>query len=98
LYVTTDDGSLENIYTLQLVNMDREMHEFKIAIDGIDGAEVIGDTVYTLNGGEVRAISLRVRVPPELLHRPSTELTFEAYATDQPALRKSTESRFMKPL
>ena len=98
LYVTTDDGSLENIYTLQLVNMDREMHEFEIVIDGIDGAEVIGDTVYTLNGGEVRAISLRVRVPPELLDRPSTELMFEAYATDKPTLRKSTESRFMKPL
>ena len=98
LYVTTDTGAIDNIYTLQLVNMDREMHEFEIGISGIDGAGIIGETVHTLNGGEVRAISLRVRIDPALLTNPTTELTFEARATDTPALHISTESRFMKPL
>ena len=30
LYVTTDSGAIDNIYTLHLVNMDRAMHEFEI--------------------------------------------------------------------
>ena len=98
LFVTTDSGDIENIYTLQLVNMDREMHEFQLDISGIDGATIIGETLHTLNGGEIRAISLRVRVSPELLTSPSTALTFDVVATDTPTLHTSTESRFLKPL
>jgi len=98
LFVTTDSGAIENIYTLQLVNMDRAMHEFEISISGIPGAALIGETLHTLNGGEVRSISLRVGVQPAQLSVPATPLTFAATATDQPTLRTSAESRFMKPL
>ena len=98
LFVATDTGAIDNIYTLQLVNMDREMHEFDIGMSGIEGATLIGETMYTLNGGEVRSISLRVRIDPALLTSPSTAISFEASATDNPALRIVTESRFVKPL
>ena len=98
LFVTTDTGAIDNIYTLQLVNMDREMHEFEIGISGIAGATLIGDTLYTLNGGEVRSISLRVRAEPSLLTVPSTEIIFDVRATDTPDLNTTTESRFVKPL
>ncbi len=98
LYVTTMDGDIENIYTLSLVNMEQSMHEFEIVISGIDGAEIIGDTLHTLDGGEVRSISLRVRIAPELLQRPSTEIEFTARATDRESLQISSESRFMRPL
>ena len=98
LYVTTMDGDIENIYTLSLVNMEQSMHEFEIVISGIDGAEIIGDTLHTLDGGEVRSISLRVRIAPELLQRPSTEIEFTARATDRKSLQISSESRFMRPL
>ena len=98
LFITTDTGAIDNIYTLQLVNMDREMHEFTIAISGIEGATLIGDAVHTLDGGEVRAISLRVRAEPTLLTVPSSEITFTVEATDSPGLRTQTVSRFVKPL
>jgi cytochrome c oxidase accessory protein FixG len=98
LFVTTDTGAIDNIYTIQLLNMDREMHEFELRIAGIEGATIIGETLHTLNGGEVRDISLRVRIPPALLTSPNTALTFAVVATDLPALQTSTESRFLKPL
>ncbi len=98
LYVTTDTGAIDNIYTLQLVNMDPNMHEFEISVSGLEGAEIIGDTLHTLDGGEVRSIDLRIRVRPETLDRPSTEIDFTARATDQESLQISHESRFMKPL
>ncbi len=98
LYLTTMEGKIENIYTLSLVNMEQSMHEFEIVVSGIDGAEIIGDTLYTLNGGEVRSISLRVRAAPEQLPRPSSEIVFTARATDQESLVVRSESRFMRPL
>jgi polyferredoxin len=98
LFVTTDTGAIDNIYTLQLVNMDRAMHEFEIGISGIAGATLIGETLHTLDGGEVRDITLRVRIAPALLTSPNMGLNFDVVATDTPTLHVSTESRFLKPL
>lgn len=98
LYVTTDTGAVDNIYTLQLVNMDPNMHEFVISIEGLDQAEIIGETSHTLDGGEVRSISLRVRARPEELDKPSTGFDFRAQATDMDSLQITHESRFVKPL
>ncbi len=98
LYVTTDSGAIDNIYTLRLVNMDPEMHEFEIGIEGLAGAQIIGETEYTLNGGEVRTINLRIRQRPEQLATPSSEFHFTVKATDEASLHTRHESRFVKPL
>ncbi len=98
LYVTTGTGAVDNIYTLQLVNMDPESHVFEISISGLEQGEIIGDTAHTLDGGEVRSISLRVRAMPEDLDRPSTEFNFNAQAQDVESLQISHESRFVKPI
>lgn len=98
LYVTTDGGAVDNIYTLQLVNMDPQSHTFEISISGLDQGEIIGETAHTLDGGEVRSISLRVRAMPDELDRPSTEFDFNAQAQDVESLQISHESRFVKPI
>ena len=98
LFVETTDGAVENIYKLHLVNMDGSPHAFTLSIDGIAGAELLGNTRYTLEGGEDQTISLRVRARPEALSAPSTEMTFTVVAEDMPSLRAVAESRFMRPL
>jgi len=98
LYLTTDNGDIENLYGLHLLNMDKHPHDYLIKIDGIEGAAIVGDTTYSLEGGEVRTINLRVRISPEHLDKPSTALQFEAIAKDVPSLRAASESRFMGPL
>jgi polyferredoxin len=98
LFSITDTGQIENIYTLHILNMDKAMHEFEISVSGIEGAEIIGDTLYTVDGGDITTLSLRVRIDPSFLSRPSEPLDFELVATDLPELEAVTESRFMKPL
>jgi cytochrome c oxidase accessory protein FixG len=98
LFVQTDAGEIDNIYSINLVNMDEAMHEFEITLEDFPQGEIIGDTLYTLDSGEVRTLTLRVRAKPETLDRPSTEISFEAVSTDMPSLRAASESRFMKPL
>lgn len=98
LFITTDSGHIENIYTLHLLNMDKSMHEFEITISGIEGAKIIGQTLYTLNGGEIASLTLRVRADPTILNAPSQTLNFDVIATDMHTLRTTSESRFMKPL
>lgn len=98
LFLTTDTGQVENIYTLHLVNMDLDMHEFKVTVSGIEGATIIGDQLYTLDGGEVRSVTLRVRVDPNVMDKPNQPLDFAVVATDMPSLTAISESRFMRPI
>ena len=98
LFLTTDTGQVENIYTLHLVNMDLDMHEFEVSVSGIEGASIIGQQLYTLNGGEVRSVTLRVRVDPSVMDKPNEQLDFSVVATDMPSLRAISESRFMRPI
>ncbi len=98
LFVTTDSGAVENIYTLQLANQDETPHEFAISLEFTADAAIVGDTLHTLEAGEIRAINLRVRAEPEVLDKPSSVIYFAVESTDDPSLQARAESRFMKPL
>lgn len=98
LFVTHSEGVVDNIYTLQLANMDEEMHEFTLEVSGLAGGTLVGESVHTLNAGELRTISLRVRAQLELLDRPNTTFYFRTRATDAPEINAEAETRFMKPL
>jgi len=98
MFLTTDSGAIENIYTLQLANMDNAGHTFEISLRGIEGATIVGSTRVDVDGGEVRTITLRVSAEPGLLDKPSTELDFVAVAAESPSIRAVAESRFIRPL
>jgi len=99
LYVENSAGEIENIYTLQILNMDEEMHSYAIRIDGLpEGARVLGDTEVTLNGGEVRSLPLRVAADGEKFDRPSTAFQFIIEADDGSGDSSLTDSRFLVPL
>ncbi len=97
LYTMAADGRVDNTYTLHLANMSNEAHEYEIGVNGLEGVDIIGDTRYHLDAGEVRQLTLRLRMAPDLLTKPSTAIEFTARATDDPHLEAESESRFMKP-
>jgi cytochrome c oxidase accessory protein FixG len=98
LFVTTETGAIENIYTLQIINMDRAKHEFEVSIEGIIGAQIIGTTLYTLDAAEVRSVTLRVRAELDALDLASTPLVFQVRSSDTATLKTQTESRFLRPI
>ena len=98
LFVETNDGGVENIYRLRIVNMDPRPHRFQLSVEGIDGAEIRGATTYELEGGEDFDATLRIRADLNALEGPTTDLRFELMAEDLPSLQAVAESRFMRPL
>lgn len=97
LFVTNNAGEVENLYTVQIVNMDQHDHLFKIAVTGLKTHRIIGDTEYVLNAGEVRDVNLRIATHPNTLNSPSTSIEFSVTAQDESSIMATSESRFMKP-
>lgn len=98
LYVEGLDGRIENIYTLQVMNMDQQMHSYVISIEGLESASLIGNNNLILNSGEVSSLALRIAAPKEQFDRPSTEFQFVVSSDDDSNLSATTESRFLIPM
>jgi cytochrome c oxidase accessory protein FixG len=98
LYVENTGGSIENIYTLHLLNMDQAMHSYTISMEGLPGGQLIGTQQVTLNSGEVRSLPVRVAAERELFSTPSTAFTFTVSSDDGSGWSASSETRFLVPL
>ncbi len=97
LYRVTDLGLVENIFTLKILNKDREGHHFRVEVEGLPGARIDTDGGGFVPSGEVAEIITRVQVDPSDLKQPSTDVFFRVVAEDDPGIAHRDEARFLKP-
>lgn len=60
-----EDGSIENVYRLQLMNQTERVQHLVLAVDGVQGAQVVTQGRASLEPIEERALTVSVRVPAE---------------------------------
>ena len=98
LYVEAPGGMIDNVYKIHLSNLDPEDRTFRLEFTGIEGVEIIGNQLVTVEGGELAQLTLRVRANPLELSLPATPVTFAATRVDDESVTIESESRFIKPL
>lgn len=97
LYVETLDGKIDNVYSLHIANMRRDPARLEIAVEGLAQAELVGERNVALEGGEIRKVTMRLRVPRPQVTQGSTPVTFKVSGVDEPELSTTAESRFIGP-
>src|SRR5574343_192362 len=60
-----DDGRIENVYRLQIMNATEAPQRFHLAVSGIPGADIAGVHDYVVGPAEARWVSVNVQVPPQ---------------------------------
>ena len=98
LYRETDDGRVENIYTLRVLNMDTRDHVYVLSVEGPDGLAIEGEHRLRIPAGEVLSKALQLRVPPESLQATSTEIFLKVEAMGAPDLVQREAARFLGPI
>jgi cytochrome c oxidase accessory protein FixG len=97
LYRMLDDGRVENVYDLKIMNKTEHQHRFVVAVRG-QGALTLDPqrATFVVRSGEVFPAAVRVRRPA---YEPlgSETILFEVSATDEPSLRASSKARFIAP-
>jgi cytochrome c oxidase accessory protein FixG len=97
LYRMLDDGRVENVYDLKIMNKTEYQHRFVVAVSG-QGALTLDPqpASFVVRSGEVFPAAVRVRRPGfEPLG--SETILFEVSAADEPSLRASSKARFIAP-
>ena len=98
LFRETDDGMIDNVYTLKVINMDRSPHEYTITANGIEELELeMDDRRIAVGAGEVKSVPVRLRAEEDDLDARSTPIVFTLSASDNPDLQVTEESRFLGP-
>ena len=91
----TDDGLIENVYRLQLINKDAHAHRYTLQAQGIPGLKVV-TTTRDISAAPLQTIDIPVSLiadPVELKGR-STAVTFTILASDDPSIRDDVASKF----
>ena len=58
-----EDGELENVYRLQVMNATESAHRYRIAVEGLHGIRVASEAVIEMAPASTRAFPVRIRVP-----------------------------------
>lgn len=89
-------GEIENLYRLQIINMDANAHRFEVRAKGIPGLKVTRGQTTEIPALGTETVVVTLEAPRLSLNRPSTPIQFEVVAQDTPNLLRETKSSFIK--
>jgi polyferredoxin len=92
-----EDGMIENVYRLQVMNTAERAHLYRIEVDGIASSAIADEDVVELSAASTRAVPVRVRVQPGKAASGSHPIRFTLTALDDPSLRVSEKAVFIVP-
>lgn len=93
----TDDGAIENVYRLQIMNADERSHRYRVAVSGIDGIALATEAEAALGPLETRSFAVRVRVPVGTGDAGATPIRFEIAAQEERTLSVREDATFFVP-
>jgi polyferredoxin len=91
----TDEGKIENVYRLQIINKDGQAHRYTIQAHGIEDLELETAT-RDIAAAPLQTIDIPVSLTadPEELKGRSIAVTFTIQATDDPRIRQDVATKF----
>ncbi|MCC6202188.1 MAG: cytochrome c oxidase accessory protein CcoG [Gammaproteobacteria bacterium] len=91
-------GRIENVYTLQVLNMDSREHSYDITVLGLlDPALEIDGGRPRVAGGATGTFAARVHIDIDAVESRSMPITFRIHAIDDAAIAVEESSRFLGP-
>ncbi|MEN3372663.1 cytochrome c oxidase accessory protein CcoG [Dechloromonas sp. ZS-1] len=92
-----EDGRIENVYMLQIMNTEERAHRYRITVDGLPGAEIAGEAEVDAPAAALTSFNTVVRVPPEAGKSGSNQIHFEIVAMENPDIHLREKASFLLP-
>ncbi|MBQ5946125.1 cytochrome c oxidase accessory protein CcoG [Massilia sp. ST3] len=92
-----EDGMIENVYRLQVMNTSEAPRRLKIAVSGIASAKVAGEDIVEIDAASTRAVPVRVRIGSGAAAPGSNRIDFTLSAVGDPAVQVSEDAVFIVP-
>jgi cytochrome c oxidase accessory protein FixG len=80
LYRENNEGLIENVYTLKILNKSQNSQRFQISVIGLEGHQYIGRSEVEVAGGEVFNLPVSLAIDPYQIQQAVTEFEFKVQA------------------
>jgi len=64
-----DEGRIENVYRLQVMNATESMQSYRVGVEGVTGATIVGRADFQVGPAEARWVPVGVQVDPDTAGR-----------------------------
>ncbi len=92
-----DDGRIENVYNLKIMNTTEEPKRYSLRVEGLDGIEIVGDRLVEVASAENHEITVVVRVPPESGKKGANAIYFDIKALNHEKIAVHEKASFLMP-
>ncbi|NHC12127.1 MULTISPECIES: cytochrome c oxidase accessory protein CcoG [Stutzerimonas stutzeri group] len=97
LYRENEQGRIENVYTLKVMNKAQRAQSFVITTSGLDGLAYEGRSEVRAQAGELVTIPVELSMAPEKLPSSTNEIVFHIKSMDDESISDEADSRFIGP-
>ena len=77
-----EEGKIENVYRLQVMNATETTQRFKVTVSGLPGLEVTSENEVTVQAAQARWLVVRAQLPPDAAAPGSHPIKFRIYSMD----------------
>lgn len=92
-----DDGRIENVYNLKIMNTTEEPKRYALAVEGMEGVEIVGDRIVEVASAENHEVTIVVRVPPESGKKGANTIYFDIKALNHEKIEVHEKASFLMP-
>ena len=92
-----DDGRIENVYNLKIMNTAEQPRRFALSVTGLEGVEIAGERIVEVASAENREVIVNVRVPPESGKKGANTIYFDIKAMNHDDVAVHEKASFLMP-
>jgi cytochrome c oxidase accessory protein FixG len=92
-----EDGLIENIYRLQIMNVSEQPGRYVISVSGLDRISVAAERIVDVPAATTRSIAVPVRVPAESANKGSHVIYFDLRSTGDESIAVHEKATFLLP-
>ncbi len=92
-----DDGSIENVFMLQIMNTSESPQHYKLTADGLDGLKIVGEDSVDAKAAGLTSFNVVLAAPPESGKQGSNPIHFTITAEGNPDITLREKASFLLP-
>ena len=93
----TENGAIENVYRLQIMNTQEVAHTYQISVNGIPGAVIVNESSVHVKSASALAFPVRVRIPAGTAEAGSNRIRFVIKDALVPKITVTEKAVFLVP-
>jgi cytochrome c oxidase accessory protein FixG len=90
-----EGGRIENVYRIQLMNTQEMPHRYRIAVSGLPGIAVAGESEVEVPAATTRQVPLRVQIDPGATGKGSHRIEIDVRAVDDERIAAREQAAFL---